>query len=158
MVDKILVSWHVNQKNPEDISVTQVSGFCFDAVGRLLLIKEGDTYGIPGGKPEEGEEPIETLRREIMEEAQVSINSEYYLGYQLIEGDSNLKGGNAYAQLRYICKIGAMFPSVADVATGHIFDRVLSAPGEAVVLLKWGEDSTRAVLDAARTAKEVGYF
>lgn len=51
------------------------AALCVDASGRLLVVRKRGTsvYMQPGGKPEPGESPAETLSRELLEELGVSI-------------------------------------------------------------------------------------
>ena len=51
-----------------------VKGLVRDETGRLLLVRErGDTWDLPGGGLEHGEEIFEALRREFREELKVEI-------------------------------------------------------------------------------------
>ena len=51
-----------------------VKGLVHDEAGRLLFVRErGDTWDLPGGGLEHGEEIFEALRREFREELQVEI-------------------------------------------------------------------------------------
>ena len=51
-----------------------VKGLIRDETGRLLFVRErGDTWDLPGGGLEHGEEIFEALRREFREELQVEI-------------------------------------------------------------------------------------
>lgn len=78
---------------------TQVSGYIFNEKNQLLIVKNGDNWTIPGGHPELGESQLETLNREIMEEACVTINNINYLGaVEVIENEK-------YYQLRYTAKV-----------------------------------------------------
>jgi len=61
------------------------SALVLDAHGRVLLARRGADPGrglwdLPGGFMDEGEEGIETLRRELREEAGVEIAPEEFLG------------------------------------------------------------------------------
>jgi len=62
----------------------------FDAVGRVLLIKENDgrrRWGLPGGAIEDGETPEDAAVRETREETGVAVVVEYLIGvYQLDNG------------------------------------------------------------------------
>lgn len=51
-----------------------VKGLVWDETGRLLFVRErGDTWDLPGGGLEHGEEIFEALRREFREELKVEI-------------------------------------------------------------------------------------
>ena len=76
---------------------TQVSGYVFNDNNQLLIVKSGKTWTVPGGHPEKGETQIQTLEREIMEEACVTIKD-------IIEN------GETYYQLRYTAKVKDILP------------------------------------------------
>ena len=79
---------------------TQVSGYVFNEHGDLLIVKNGDTWTIPGGHPEPGETRLDTLGRELMEEACITLKDVNYLGaVEVIENDEK------YFQLRYTAKV-----------------------------------------------------
>jgi ADP-ribose pyrophosphatase YjhB (NUDIX family) len=67
---------------------TRVEGFCVDRSGLVLMVRRGgeQEWIYPGGRPEVGETPTETLSREVAEEACATVLSHRYLGcYRLIE-------------------------------------------------------------------------
>lgn len=83
-----------------DEKYTQVSGYVFNERGQLLIVKSGSNWTIPGGHPEVGESQLDTLNREIMEEACVTIKDIKYLGaVEVVDGDGT------YYQLRYTAMI-----------------------------------------------------
>ena len=84
---------------------TQVSGYIFNDKNQLLIVKSGKTWTVPGGHPEQGETQVETLTREIMEEACVTIKDIKYLG--AVEVVENSK---TYYQLRYTAKVKDILP------------------------------------------------
>ena len=71
--------WHEGFKLTNE-KYTQVSGYIFNDKNQLLIVKNGKTWTIPGGHPEEGESQLETLNRELMEEACVTLKDINYLG------------------------------------------------------------------------------
>lgn len=84
---------------------TQVSGYVFNTKGQLLIVKNGDTWTIPGGHPEINETQIETLQRELMEEACVTIKEIKYLGaVKVIEKE------DTYYQVRYTALVDTELP------------------------------------------------
>lgn len=49
---------------------------------RVVVIgTDGETWGLPGGRPEPGESMIDTLRREVREEACATVTSARLLGF-----------------------------------------------------------------------------
>jgi len=79
---------------------TQVSCYIFNDDNQLLIVNNGKNWTIPGGHPEEGELPKETLLREVMEEASVTLKGINYLGaVEVIENE------DIYYQLRYTARI-----------------------------------------------------
>jgi 8-oxo-dGTP pyrophosphatase MutT (NUDIX family) len=47
----------------------------------VLIGNDGLTWGLPGGRPEPGERPIDTLRREVAEEACATVTTCRLLGF-----------------------------------------------------------------------------
>lgn len=84
---------------------TQVSGYIFNDKNQLLIVKGGKTWTVPGGHPEQGETQVETLEREIMEEASVTIKDIKYLGAVEV-----VENGETYYQLRYTAKVNEILP------------------------------------------------
>jgi len=84
---------------------SQVSGYIFNEKNQLLIVKTGENWTIPGGHPEANEKPIETLKREVMEETSITIKNINYLG--AVEVVENSK---KYYQLRYTAKVNRVLP------------------------------------------------
>lgn len=83
----------------------QVSGYIFNEEDELLIVKTGKDWTIPGGHPEQGETPLDTLKREVMEEACTTVKQIEYLGaVEVIENDET------YYQLRYTAKVDTVLP------------------------------------------------
>ncbi|MBQ4558580.1 MAG: NUDIX hydrolase [Clostridia bacterium] len=83
-----------------DEKYTQVSGYIFNDKNELLIVKGEKFWTIPGGHPEEGETQLETLSRELMEEACVTLKDIKYLGAVEV-----VENGEIYYQLRYTAKV-----------------------------------------------------
>lgn len=86
--------------------VTQVSGYVFDDEGKLLIVHndETNTWTIPGGHLEPNETREETLTRELMEEACVTLKDINYLGaVEVVENET-------YYQTRYTAHINEVLP------------------------------------------------
>ena len=81
---------------------------CFDDGGRLLLSRRGaepfkDCWDIPGGFLEEGEHPLDGLRRELDEEAGVEIEPIDFVGAWIDEyGPRGLMTLNLYWTARIV--------------------------------------------------------
>lgn len=89
----------------EGLNVTQVSGYIFNDDNDLLIVKVGKNWTIPGGHPEEGENPLDTLNREIIEEANIKIKDSEFMGYVEVtpEHDEAI-----HYQLRYKAKVDSV--------------------------------------------------
>ena len=66
---------------------TQVSGYVLNEQGQLLIVKNQNTWTIPGGHPEVSETKEETLKRELMEEAYITLKDIHYLGAVEVYGE-----------------------------------------------------------------------
>ncbi|NLV90666.1 MAG: NUDIX hydrolase [Tenericutes bacterium] len=84
---------------------TQVSGYIYNEKNQLLIVKNGDNWTIPGGHPEPGETQLQTLERELMEEACVTLKDIIYLGAVEV-----VENGETYYQLRYTAKVLEVLP------------------------------------------------
>jgi 8-oxo-dGTP pyrophosphatase MutT (NUDIX family) len=83
---------------------TQVSGYIFNDNNELLTVKS-EAWTIPGGHPEPNETKEETLVREVMEEACITIKDIKYLGAVEV-----VENGETYYQLRYTAKVDEVLP------------------------------------------------
>lgn len=137
---------------PEHIPVRQVYGFCFDDSGRVLLREDSGRYGLPGGKPEEGEDVPAVLARECREESQIAIGEPLYLGYQEVTEDDQ----PPYAQLRLAARIRDFFPRAPDPATGRTYGRLITPLNKAPALLDWGIDGLLQAAAAVKAANRLG--
>lgn len=135
---------------PKDLEIRQVYGFIFSSDGRTVLLEDVGKYNLPGGKPEKGESAFETLIREVNEEAQLSISTIEYLGYQLIKGDEE------FAQVRFIAVIDQIHPPAADPSTGRMYSRLLVPPIQLNELLLWGKSGEGQIVIAIAAVSKLG--
>lgn len=101
--DNCKLKWKENFKITNE-KYTQVSGYIFNDKGELLIVKNENVWTIPGGHPEPGESYLETLNREVMEEACVNLKDIKYLGAVEV-----VENGEVYYQLRYTAKVNELF-------------------------------------------------
>lgn len=113
---------------------TQVSGYIFNDKNHLLIVKNGDTWTVPGGHPEEGETKLETLEREIMEEACVKLKDIQYLG-----GVEIVENGETYYQLRYTAKVKEILPFKEEWETS---ERIFVDLADLTNYIKWSNGIT----------------
>lgn len=129
--------------------VSQVYGICLDADGKILVIKD-KRWQIPGGTPEADETPEQTLKRELIEEAQVEVGELIPLGVQEVSYPNNpdKKQGNLFYQYRYIAFIQKIKPIQPDPATKRQYERRFVSFDEIAEYVKWGEVGRKMFKDA----------
>ena len=151
-----IFKWH-NGEVPSGIKVTQVYGVIFTKDGRTLLKVEEKSdgrkvYSLAGGTPEDFDLDREaTLRRELVEEVNTTIERPVLVGYQEVDEEN---GKEAYAQVRMtalIEKIGEIKP---DPDNGETYQRLLTSPSRAIELLNWGEVGKTLITQAFKIAKK----
>jgi len=75
------ISWHPQE--PKDGTRHGSAAICFDANHEVVLVSidHGVTWNLPGGRPEEDESYLDTLNREVLEEACATVRNAILLGY-----------------------------------------------------------------------------
>ncbi|MCL2621547.1 MAG: NUDIX hydrolase [Firmicutes bacterium] len=136
---------------PSDIVVRQVSGLVFDKYGRMLLRNAfAEGYNLGGGRPEPTDTDMEaTLRREMLEELNVTIGKPVLVGYQTYE-----EKGQTFAQVRMTAIIDEIRELRPDPDTNITWGRLLTHPEKAIKLLNWGETGALKIRAAVKVAKE----
>lgn len=143
--------WY-NGKVPKNIEIKQVYGIVFNEDGNIFLRIDDGIYKLTGGRPEIKDKTIEdTLRREFMEEVNITIKNIHLLGYQLVNENNEVK---PYAQIRMIAKIDEIFENRADLDNGKLYERVFKTPKETIELLNWGEIGKKQIEEAVKLAKK----
>ncbi|MFI6112847.1 NUDIX hydrolase [Kitasatospora sp. NPDC051164] len=120
---------------PEHLQVVQAWGWLLGPDGRALVLLEPDTGAacLPGGTPEpqDRDNPLDTLHREVLEESAAEFGEPLFLGH-LSDPDK------PYARLRYAAPLTRLGPPPVDPATGRTHIRVLATPEQALELFDWG--------------------
>lgn len=141
-----------NGEVPTGIEIKQVYGIVFNADGNIFLRIDNGIYKLTGGRPEIEDKSIEdTLKREFIEEANITIKNIHLLGYQLVDENSEVK---PYAQVRMIAQIDKIFDNRPDLDNGKLYKRVFKSPKETINLLNWGEVGKKQIEEAVKLAKK----
>mgnify|MGYP002626732036 CR=1 FL=1 len=136
--------WFKNQV-PDNLKVTQIYGIAFSDDGRILLRIDDGKYKLTGGHPEKSETFEETLKREFIEEVNISLKDVYYLGYLLVtENDKE-----QYAQVRMIAKIDKIGEQKPDIDNGKIYDRKLVSVEKVKEYLNYNDIAGNDMIDDA---------
>lgn len=134
--------------------ITQVYGICFNASNEILIVKkpDGNEWILPGGKPEPGETLEETLKREMMEEATVTVKNCQPLGVQKVTFPQNPNRieGDEFYQARFICEIENVLSHTHDPDDGILLDRKFVPMGEITNWVKWGDQGSQMFADAIK--------
>ena len=152
-IDMASFTWH-DGGVPADMEITQVYGLIFSRDGRLILKEEkkenATKFSLAGGHPESFDAGIEgTLRREVLEEINVTISEPIMLGYQKVdEGDNS----PPFAQVRMLALIDWIGDVRPDTANGKTYNRILVSPRRAIELLQWGIAGAEQIIAAMKMA------
>lgn len=149
---KVKLTWYVGTDFSKLKNITQVYGIIFNKKGQILLIRIKDKkWTLPGGGPEsEDKSLVDTLKREVLEEADVEIENIIPLGYQnavfLDEPNSD------HQQLRYFATIKKILPQTKDPAYGIIPKRKFVNPKNFLNYCHWGRTG-KAMIEKALLVK-----
>ena len=141
---------------PEDIQIRQVYGVLFNHDGRILLMvknkQNNQVYSLSGGTCEDFDDSmIATLRRELIEEINTTIQTPQMLGYQLVDEEN---GKPPYAQVRMTAMIDRIGDKQPDPDNGEIYDRILTHPSHGITYLNWGDIGKAIIEEAVEIAKD----
>ncbi len=151
---KVTLTW-IRLANDSDLEqyapITQCYGICFNQQGEILILDQqgNGTWTLPGGTVEAGETPWQTLEREVMEEAHVTLKDVAVLGVQHVEDPGNEGGkGKDHYQARFVANIDQMLPQTEDPAAGRIHERRFVPGTEVTRYIQWGNTGEAIFADA----------
>lgn len=141
----------IKENVPQDLVIRQVYGIAFSNDGNILLRGEDSRYKLTGGKPEKGDKDFSaTLKREYKEELNIELEDIYYLGYLLVEEESE-----KYAQVRMIAKIKTIGETKPDKDNGQTYKRFMASTQNVKSYLNYSDDAGNKLIDdAIMLAKE----
>ena len=93
------------------------------------------------------------VKREYIEELNIELEDIHYLGYLLVEDNSD-----KYVQVRMIAKIKDIYESHIDPATGKVYGRELVAADRVKDYLKYSDRAGNEMIDDAVQLAQVRYF
>ena len=147
----MILRW-LKEEVPSDLTTRQVYGVIFTRDGRVLLKLEDGKYSLAGGTPEDfDEDRVATLKRELVEEVNTTIEEPIMLGYQYVDEEN---GKTPYAQVRMVALIDTIGEIKPDPDNGKVYQRILVTPSRAIELLKCAEIGNNLLTDAPLLARE----
>lgn len=125
---RLQLTWQPGPERPPRAATTQASGVCF-VDGKVVLVRGGTAWGLPGGHPEVGETIEQAFAREFAEEATGRVTDWAYLGAVRV-GEPGME---TYYQTRFWARAELQPFQLNEETT----ERRLVPPEEVAGLLAW---------------------
>ena len=153
--NKMVVEWIKSNSLKKFFPITQVYGVCFNNEDEILIIRKiGDeNWIIPGGHPENNESSEETLKREMIEEADVKVKNIKLVGAQKVYPENEPK--EFYYQVRCVCEVDELLPQTPDPDDGKRWKRKFVPASEITNYVKWGVAGDAMFKDAIELWKSI---
>lgn len=152
---KVTLTW-IRLEKDSDLAqfqpVTQAYGICFNDKREILILdqKGNGEWTLPGGTVEDGETPVQTLIREVMEEADVTLKNISTLGVQRVDDPQNSgPKGKLHYQARFVARVDQILSQTVDPAKGRVHERKFVSISDANKFIHWGNTGKTIFSDAA---------
>jgi 8-oxo-dGTP pyrophosphatase MutT (NUDIX family) len=137
--------------------IAQCYGICFDKDGKIAIGRNSGIFNerwmLPGGRQESGETPEQTLKRELLEELDLTVDKFKLIGAQKVEFPDD-ESKKPFYQLRYAVTIKKVNPLTPDPDNGIIWERKFVQPAEVDSYLRWGKILQHIVLKSCEWFEE----
>lgn len=111
--------------------------FVLTTPAKLWIFKENGELRFPGGSPKSTETFLETLHREIEEEANVLLQNPHLIdGFKVQKANSQQPW---FIQMFYIADIKKILTPQIDPESGQIHQRIFIDPADLPKYLRWGK-------------------
>lgn len=147
------LEWILDSSFEKYEPITQVYGIIYDKFGHVLIGRKSSEkpWALIGGTPELGEAVLQTLERELVEEADVTFKNPVFLGVQRVQ-EIDKEGkliSEPFYQSRVIAALDELLEQTPDPDTGITWERRFVPLDELNNFLKWGR-SAKAMIDDAK--------
>lgn len=142
---RYFLTWTADSDVTKYTPITHVHGIIFNDAGEILIGRPKPTgsWTILGGKVEAGETIEQTLRRELMEEVNITVDKIYILGVQKVEVPNDPRDEkNPYFQVRCVALLNELLPQTPDPGAPQatIWERVFVPNKNIEQYILWGEN------------------
>ncbi len=120
--------------------IDQVQAVCFLNKNQIVFYKNIKGFlGNPGGGPKKNETPKQTLKRELIEEAQLKLLNWATIGYEKLDYIKNDEVFKTQYFLRAIAKVELIDAKIKD-PDGKGIKRIVVDTNDATKILNWGKE------------------
>jgi ADP-ribose pyrophosphatase YjhB (NUDIX family) len=131
---EITVTWRDSAFTPPRYLIRQASGICITDEGLIVLVTgDGESWGLPGGHPENDETIKDAFIREVHEEACAIVTHLIYLGSSEVKDPGNPEGFTINYQARFWARVRLDEFTPVYETTG----RKLVTPDNMIPTLNW---------------------
>ncbi len=123
--------------------IKQVSGLVLNSQNQLLLVAKADQeWMLPGGGMEEGENFIDTLKREVYEESAIVVDENFIEPFFFQEVYHYQQGWQyRETQVRFLTKIAKQDKFIVDPDYGDVKHQLFVDLKDLTQYLKWGKST-----------------